>query len=200
MDQLKIMKEQLIAQVQSQMGNLSSVDAKEMGEVVDMIKDLAEATYYCTVTEAMEKGAEEREGKQSTNTYYYTEKMIPQIPYDYWRDMDRPRGVMYYNGSTEGNNSSNGNNNGGGRYYEENRYPMNEMRHIHDMREGRSALSRKSYMESKELHKDKGTQMQELERYVTELGQDITEMIQDTSPEEKQMLQQKIMGLANRIK
>ena len=26
-----------------------------MGEAIDMIKDLSEAIYYCTITEAMEK-------------------------------------------------------------------------------------------------------------------------------------------------
>jgi hypothetical protein len=34
--------------------NLETVDTCELGEVVDMIKDLAETIYYCTVTEAME--------------------------------------------------------------------------------------------------------------------------------------------------
>ena len=34
--------------------HLDTVDACELGEVVDIIKDLAEAIYYCTVTEAME--------------------------------------------------------------------------------------------------------------------------------------------------
>jgi hypothetical protein len=34
--------------------NLETVDTCELGEVVDMIKDLAETIYYCTLTEAME--------------------------------------------------------------------------------------------------------------------------------------------------
>ena len=34
--------------------HLDTIDACELGEVVDMIKDMAEAIYYCTVTEAME--------------------------------------------------------------------------------------------------------------------------------------------------
>jgi hypothetical protein len=39
------------------MENLDCVDAKELGEVIDMIKDIEEAIYYCTVTAAMvEKG------------------------------------------------------------------------------------------------------------------------------------------------
>ena len=55
MEQLKMIKEQLIAQVQSQMADLKCVDTKELGEVVDMIKDLAQAQYYCKVYEAMEE-------------------------------------------------------------------------------------------------------------------------------------------------
>lgn len=34
-------------------GDLSGIDACEMGEVVDMVKDLAEAKYYASVVEAM---------------------------------------------------------------------------------------------------------------------------------------------------
>jgi hypothetical protein len=37
--------------------------------------------------------------------------------------------------------------------------------------------------------KDKTHQMKELENYMQELSTDLTEMIEDASPEEKQMLQ-----------
>ena len=44
MERLKAMKENLMNSVQAQIsGNLDCVDAKELGEAVDMIKDLAEA-------------------------------------------------------------------------------------------------------------------------------------------------------------
>ena len=43
MEQLKMIKENLISQVMSQMSNLQNVDAKEFGEVIDMVKDLEEA-------------------------------------------------------------------------------------------------------------------------------------------------------------
>ena len=36
--------------------NLNHVDTKELGEVIDMIKDLEEAIYYATITKAMENG------------------------------------------------------------------------------------------------------------------------------------------------
>ena len=65
MEQLKAMKEQLTSIVQGQLAHTDSVDTKELGEAVDMIKDLAEAIYYCSITEAMD------ENKDKGNTYYY---------------------------------------------------------------------------------------------------------------------------------
>ena len=55
MDKLKHIMHKLTELVETEVDeNLEAVDACELGEVVDMIKDLAEAIYYCTVTEAME--------------------------------------------------------------------------------------------------------------------------------------------------
>jgi len=63
MEILKSMKDTLMCCAQGQMGHLESVDAKELGEVVDMIKDLEEAMYYCVIIEAMEKGDKEGWGE-----------------------------------------------------------------------------------------------------------------------------------------
>jgi hypothetical protein len=52
-DRLKHMKEILLCAVETQLCELGEVDTKELGEAIDMIKDLEEAIYYCTVTEAM---------------------------------------------------------------------------------------------------------------------------------------------------
>lgn len=183
MERLKQMKECLISQVQSQMANLQYVDAKELGEVVDMIKDLEEAMYYCTITKAMGEKEEEK-------THYYDER----YPYPYYP----PEPIMYYSegsGARNGQSSTDGSYARGGRSYSEREWPM-EMR---DEREGRSPIRRKMYMESKEMHKDKETQMKELEKYLQELSADITEMIQDASPEEKQILQKKIAVLATKV-
>lgn len=113
---------------------------------------------------------------------------------------------MYYNGggnssyASNGGNSSGGNNarGGGSRGYSDgwSVYPI-EMR---DYREGRSAMTRRNYMEGKELHHDKAKQMQELDKYVQELTDDVLEMIHDASPEEKMALSQKMNTLANKIK
>lgn len=50
-----MMKEQLMSEIQGQMHNLENVDTKELGEAIDMLKDLEEAVYYCTITKAMEE-------------------------------------------------------------------------------------------------------------------------------------------------
>lgn len=147
MERLKTIKDILIAQIQSQLGNLQQVDANELGEVVDMIKDIEEAIYYCTITKAMEQS--EKEIKKD-------------IPYPQYREQEMPI-------------------------------------EFRDYREGNSPKQRKMYMESKELHKDKETQMKELERYMQELTSDIIDMIKDATPEEKQLLQKKISTLAAKI-
>ena len=180
MEQLKHMKETLTSCVQSQMSHLDTVDTEELGDVIDMIKDLAEAIYYCTITEAME--GKEKEGGNQYH-HYYTE----------YRDMDRPEGRMYYPSDNSSNHTSmsSGDNT---RSYMEWNYPMER-----DRREGRSPMSRKTYMEAKEMHQPKTTQMKELEKYLQELSSDIVEMIQDASPEEKSFLEKKISALAVKI-
>ena len=54
-------------------------------------------------------------------------------------------------------------------------------------------------MESKELGHGKEKQMKELEEYIKELSEDITEMVEGASPEERQMLSQKLSTLASKV-
>ena len=178
MEQLKNMKENLICCVQSQMADISHADTKELGEAIDMIKDLAEAIYYCTITEAMEA----KDKQPQYQLMYYT----PYYP-EYYRDMDRMDGRMYYSSNS---------NMGESRMYAESMQMPGGMR---DYREGRSPMSRRMYMESKEMHHGKEAQMKELENYMKELSQDVTEMIIDATPDEKMMLQQKLITLANKV-
>ena len=58
-------------------------------------------------------------------------------------------------------------------------------------------MSRKNYMESKEKSHDPSTHMKELEKYLQELSQDVTELVQKASPEEKQLLQQEAIHIKN---
>ena len=193
MERLKAMKEQLTSCVQSQIGNLSEVNAQELGEAVDMIKDLSEAIYYCSITKAMEENEKQYKSGNSyyTRPIYYDDK---EYGYPYY---DKER--MYYGGNKGNMNIGT---DGSRRYYIPEFYREREMPRenlMRDPREGRSPLSRRMYMESKEMHQDTAKKMQELEKYVQELSADITEMIAEATPEEKQLLKQKIATLSNKI-
>lgn len=191
MERLKSIKDNLIAAVQCQ--DISSADAKEMGEVVDMIKDIEEAIYYCTITKAMEE-------KYPEQSMYYGGRggrMRGYIPYmDYrpeiYRDMDYDR--MYYTESGMAKTPS-------GRYSGSvsQRTNMEAPVRIYDSREGRSGMARRNYMEGKEMHHDQDAQMQELKKYMQELSEDITEMIQDASSDEKLLLKQKLTSLIQKL-
>ena len=90
MEQLKSMKEQLTSIVQAQLCNAQNVDAKELGEAVDMIKDLAEAIYYCNITEAMEKSKEKEKYQQPSQMIDMPYRNYRErYPYPYYRDVDK---------------------------------------------------------------------------------------------------------------
>lgn len=135
---LQEMKRQIACAVECELCDIANADTHELGEAIDMIKDLEEAIYYATITEAMNE-------KNSNHKEYIYE------------DDDA------------------------------------------DEYEGHSHKNRRMYMEAKEMHKDKATQLKELERYMQELTTDIVDMIQDSSPEEKQYLEKKISALATKI-
>ena len=128
MERLKAMKEQLTSLVQSELSHCETADTHELGEAVDMIKDLAETMYYCTITEAMEEQDKKEPRYYGGRRYpvYYNPMGYPQ------RDIDRPYGRMYYSDGNVGNQG--GSRNPGGNsstiwansYYDEMMPYMNE--------------------------------------------------------------------------
>ena len=183
-----------------------------MGKVTDMLKDLAEAMYYRTLTKSMDESDPEQvldmferygDGRRYYDRYRYADgRFAPKgrgtrRGYDeppYWhmtpemyremeqdRDMDRHSGRMYYT--------------------EPKMTPDGGMR---DRREGKSGMSRRSYMESKELHKgntpeDKDAKMHDLEKYMKELSEDMAELISDMTPEERTMTKSKLSTLVSKM-
>ena len=193
------MLESLTSCVENQLTHLESVDTKELGEAIDMIKDLEEAMYYCVITKAMEE-------KDENKSYYPV----------YMRDIDRNYGRMYYeewpnpmmyedgNGSSSQDSESgrgSGNQYGGQQGNNPSNGSTSQSRNMmmRDEREGRSPRSRKTYMESKAQHSDKAMQMKELENYMQELTTDMVEMVEGSTQEEKQYLSKRIAALANKI-
>ena len=195
---------------------IESIDTKEMGEVAEIIKELCEAEYYAKVSKAMDEhdfdNAEEimdegRRGyrgqpRDSRGRYMRRgyQKMMPE----YYRDMDMDEGRMYYTSANASKGSQGGSSMGSSSGMSSGSsmgYGDGMMR---DSREGRSGQSRRSYMETKEMHKgntqqDKDMKLKELDKYMNELSSDISEMIHDSSNEEKTMLKQKLNGLIQKI-
>ena len=199
---------------------VENIDTKEMGEVAEIIKELSEAEYYAKISKAMDEaeygedydymGAYdeyERKGyrgqrRDSRGRYMsnrgrrgYESRMMPEM-YDYsdmeyMRDMDRDYGKMYYTDGMNGNSrggSSSGMSNGGNRGYSESRYDR----------------ARRGYEETKSMHKDnspesKQMKMKSLEDYMKSLAEDVTEMVNEMSPEEKSLMKQKMSVLMQKI-
>ena len=114
-----------------------------------------------------------------------TPEMYREHTPEHYRDMDREESRMYYTETGMDNRSH-----------------MGTMSRDH--REGRSGMSRRNYMETKEMHpgntpEDKQKKVQDLEKYMNELATDVTEMITGATPEEKTMLKQKMQTLMQKI-
>lgn len=197
---------------------IENIDTKEMGEVADIIKDLAEAEYYAKISKAMDEaeygedydymGAydeHERKGyrgqrRDSKGRYMsrrgYEAPMMMHDDREYMRDIDRIDGKMYYTVGQSGNSSMNSGSSSMGYSESGSNYGSRMQR---DSREGKSGQMRRGYMEAKEQGKDKQHKMKELEDYMKELSTDVTEMIGDASPEEKSLLKQKMQVLMQKI-
>lgn len=144
------------------------------------------------------------------------------------RDMDLDMNRMYYSGSysanSGGNSSGRGSSGGmsGGSsnmssnsgnvrgysegyndgYSEGERSGRNSQRR--DYREGRSGQSRKRYFESKEENKgnsaeEKQKKMKELESYMKDIAEDLTEAIGDASNEERTLIKAKLQTLMQKM-
>ena len=221
---------------------IENVDAKELGEVVDMIKDLYEAKekivkacYYKGVLEAMEEHDFEDEDeiedegrrgyrgqrRDSRGRYMsnrgrrgYESYMMPDMDYEEMermRDYDRSAGKMYYSGSGSSGGSSSGMSSGGSSSSGMSSGSMGSQggnRGYSDGGRGNSESrydrARRGYEETKSMHKDnsaesKQMKMKSLEDYTKELASDISDMVQDMSAEEKNLLRTKLQTLAQKV-
>ena len=206
---------------------IENVDTKEMGDVIDIIKDLAEAMYYRTLVVAMEDseygedydeygpmedgrrgyrgqprskssgrymsrgdGRRSNRGRRGYDEpmgdYEMTPEMYRMYSPEYYRDMDRDAGKLYYtSNSSSGNMSSQGGSMGG-------------------QQTSRTENARRGYVEAKEMHKgnsaeDKETKRKELDKWMTEFSSDVKQMVGEMSPEEKTVLKAKLNSLHSSI-
>lgn len=193
---------------------VENVNTEEMGEAVDMIKDLCEAEYKAVIVKSMKKADEEEEeynkellrvlkdeyGEEGGRRYYdeyryangrfapkgrgirrgYTEPPYYHMPVnyndmEYMRDMDKDRGKMYYS------------------------EPIAP--HVSESNYDRA---KRHYTETKEMHKgasteDKEHKMKALDMYIRELSGDISELLNDMTPDERNLLRTKMSNLVSKL-
>ena len=189
---------------------IESVDTAEMGQVTDMLKDLAEAMYYRTLTKAMDDSDPEEimemferygdGGRRYYDHYRYADgRFAPKGRGTYRRGYDEP---PYYHMTPEMyrgmENYRDMDRRDGRMYYTE--PSMNSGVHT----ESRYDMAKRNYTESKELHRgntpeDKEQKMKELEKYLREIGSDIAELISDASTEEKNLLKNRMQVIMQKI-
>lgn len=166
-------KDKTLCLVEEQINeNLDNVDAKELGEVVDIAKDMAEimklvteAEYYYEVTNAMKKSSQEE-------NEYYINKYIPQSNMS--SDLNNFRTRMYYTN------------------------PVSEM-YNRDDDEGKSGLTRKIYMDMKRNGADRANLVEEMRQWALDLTSDVMEMLNNASTDEKSVIKQHLTSLASKI-
>lgn len=193
---------------------IENVDTSEMGEVVDMIKDLAEAEYRSIISKAMKKADEEEEE--------YNKELLRALKDEYGEEGGR----RYYDEYRYANGRFAPKGRGIRRGYTEPPYyhmPVNynDMEYMRDMDKDRGKMyysepiaphvsesnydrAKRHYTETKEMHKnntpeDKEHKMKALDGYIKELGGDITQLIGDMTAEERNLMRTKLSTLVSKL-
>ena len=157
-----------------------SEDNDDIMRMVEQYEDYPDRRFYDNYRYANGRFAPKGRG---TRHGYIEPPYYHQMPDDYrtWedkpvqermRDLDRMSGRMHYTEPTTA---------------------------TRDSREGKSGMMRRSYIEAKEMHKDKDTTMQELEKYLKGVSEDITDVIGNMTPEERSMLKSKMSTLVTKL-
>ena len=170
----------------------------------------------------MPKGG--RRGYEEPPYYHMAPEMMREHDPEYWRDMDRNMGKMYYtdggNSGGQSGNSMNGGNAssnsvGSTRGYSDG-FDDGQRRGYSEgyeqgNRDGRSQggnsrydRAKRGYEETKERHKgntpeDKKLNMQEMEKVLNVFFDEVDEMLEDAAPEVKNMVKTKTMSRMQKI-
>lgn len=185
---------------------IENVDTCEMDKVLDMMKDLSEAMYYRTLTKAMQesdteeimemfdrygdsgkryydmwrykngrfapKGRGTRRGYDEPPYYHITPDMYREHDPEYYRDMDRENGRLYFS------------------------EPITM--------ESRYDKAKRMYTETKAKHnsgsvEDKQLTLKEGEKMLNVIIDELMEMVNDATPEMKNMIKTKGMSAMQKI-
>lgn len=251
---IKKMCEKLMDSVNHELDKgIENVDTKELGEAIDMIKDLYEAKkemyeacYYKQIMEAMEEHDFEDEeeimdegrrgyrgqprsqsgrfmsrgdGRRSNRGRGGRRGYENPMMYDDWDEMQRMSdfedGRMYYGGSGSGSSSggsgmsggsssgmSSGFSNTGSRGYSEGGQMSSRMQRDGES-ESRYDRARRGYEEAKNMNDTsadgKRKSMENLESYMKELSEDMTQFVGKMDANEKAMVKSKLQNLMSKF-
>lgn len=210
MDKLMEMKKKLEYLADDELSKSKEcINSKELGEAIDMIKDLAEANYYCKITEAMEKP----ENQYGVN-YDYRGRM-GYMPIDYRRneneypmewynpmpmtgvryDMDSRMGYTGQVGGNMGNrNSSN--------YRSSNQSGRNNSGMNRGNNMSRYGYTHDDYMMKMDMYDKNDPEMKQkrkelINERIDEMSDMLTDTIDKMSPEEQAMWKNKLNKIIN---
>lgn len=195
---------------------IENADAKEVGEVVDAIKDLCEAKHYIveamyktTIGTAMEENADDygetwdEDGKRfyrrrdSKGRFMYSEsmpradyRMTPEMYREhdprYYRDMDRKEGRMYYTEQVASNGNTNYTVRNGSNAMEMSRYEN----------------AKRNYTETKAMHNsnneaDNNMNAQEFGKWIDVVIDEVKAKMPEMKQAERNTAKAKFLSVAN---
>lgn len=188
---------------------IENVDTKEMGEVVDMIKDLNEAEYRAVIVKSMKEADEEQKeydkellralkdeyGEESGRRFYdhyrYANgRFAPKGKGTYRRGYEEPPYMHIY---PEAERMRDMDRDYGKMYYTE---PMNESGYDR---------AKRNYTETKEMHsgttpEDKEQRMKALDKYIKTVTNEIIKIVSDNATtEEKSLIKNNMNNLMSKF-
>lgn len=152
--------------------NFEGQNLDDLKDFTEIVKNIVEFDKEYLIVETMENSKDDY--RRYTEPPYY-HMPVNYNDMEYMRDMDKSRGKMYYS------------------------EPIAP--HVSESNYDRA---KRHYTETKEMHKgasteDKEHKMKALDMYIRELSGDISELLNDMTPDERNLLRTKMSNLASKL-
>lgn len=152
--------------------NFEGQNLDDLKDFTEIVKNIVEFDKEYLIVEAMENSKDDYR-RYTEPPYYHMPANYNDM--EYMRDMDKSRGKMYYS------------------------EPIAP--HVSESNYDRA---KRHYTETKEMHKgasteDKEHKMKALDMYIRELSGDISELLNDMTPDERNLLRTKMSNLASKL-
>lgn len=151
--------------------NFEGQNLDDLKDFTEIVKNIVEFDKEYLIVEAMENSRDDY--RRYTEPLYHMPVNYNDM--EYMRDMDKSRGKMYYS------------------------EPI-----VPHVSESNYDRAKRHYTETKEMNKgasteDKEHKMKALDMYIRELSGDISELLNDMTPDERNLLRTKMSNLASKL-